>query len=112
MPARQRRCARGGSVGRKALAGVVLLGTVALLAGCGAPRGVDGNLTDDWSMLPAVSVVVPTAPACHTVTESDLSTVTRWPPAVSCSTPHNVELFHVGTFAGADADRTTPPANG
>jgi hypothetical protein len=98
-------------VRRKVLGVLALAATAALvLAGCGKPAGVDGNLTNGWSMLPAAKIAVPTAPACYASTEDDLSSVTKWPPPVDCTASHNVELISVGQFS--DADSSGPPASG
>jgi hypothetical protein len=88
-------------------------GTALALAGCGKPAGVDGNLTNGWAMLPEAKIAVPTAPACYTATEDDLTTITKWPAPVDCTASHNVELIYVGQFTGADADNSAgPPASG
>lgn len=87
--------------------------TVLALAGCGKPAGVDGNLTNGWAMLPEAKIAVPTAPACYTATEDDLTTITKWPAPVDCAASHNVELIYVGQFTGSDADNTSgAPASG
>jgi hypothetical protein len=101
-------------VRRKVLGGLVLaLGTALALTGCGKPAGTDGNLTNGWAMLPEAKIAVPTAPACYTATEEDLTTITKWPAPVDCTSSHNVELIHVGQFTGSDADNTSgAPASG
>lgn len=97
---------------RRWLTGLALTGVVALLAsGCGRPGGVDGELTDDW---PAISAPVPFVPAPGTCHAGDFRPVTEleaYQP-VGCDTDHRTETIHVGTFAGAAATRSAPPAAG
>ena len=99
---------------RKALGAMALATAVALaLAGCAKPAGVDGNLTNGWAMLPEAKIAVPTAPACYTANDDDLTTITKWPEAVECTASHNVELIYVGQFTDADASNSSgAPASG
>jgi len=101
-------------VRRKVLGAMALAATAVLvLAGCGKPAGTDGDLTNGWAMLPAAKIVVPTAPACYTADDDDLTTITKWPEATDCTKSHNVELIYVGQFSDADADSSSgPPASG
>ncbi|MFF5172902.1 septum formation family protein [Micromonospora sp. NPDC000089] len=84
--------------------------TALALSGCGAPVGVDRNLTDDWPALAAPRGFVPTVGACHPGV-SDVGYLSGWNP-VDCAGPHRAETVHVGTLRGADARPTTPPAAG
>lgn len=94
------------SRGRRLLA--VLVATLAL-AGCGGlPPGVDGNLTNNWSAMPLPKVAVPVAGVCYPgryvhVWVGDFTTV-------DCANMHQVETVFVGTFTGADAQRSAAPA--
>ena len=99
---------------RKVLGALALAATAVLvLAGCGKPAGTDGDLTNGWAMLPAAKIVVPTAPACYTADDDDLTTITKWPEATDCTKSHNVELIYVGQFSDADASSSSgPPASG
>src|SRR5690348_18225800 len=64
-------------------------------------------------MMPAAKIVVPTAPACYTSDDDDLTTITKWPEATDCTKSHNVELIYVGQFSDCDADSSSgPPASG
>jgi len=87
---------------------VVLVATLAL-AGCGGlPSGVDGNLTNDWSAMPQPKIAVPVAGVCYVdryvhVWVGDFTTV-------DCADMHQVETAFVGTFTGADAERSAAPA--
>ncbi|GIH18142.1 septum formation family protein [Rugosimonospora africana] len=87
------------------------LAVVAALSGCAKPSGVDGDLTNGWPAMPRAKVQVPVAGACYV-----------WPYAkvwrgdfdpVDCATrKHQTETAYVGTFTGADAARSQPPADG
>lgn len=97
---------------RKVIGGLLVAVATAALAGCADPKGVDGDLANGWPSLPEAKIGVPTAPACYSVTSADPTEVTRWPAAVECTASHTVETIHVGTFAGDEADRSTPPPIG
>jgi hypothetical protein len=99
---------------RRKLVGTLVLAAAALTtASCAKPAGVDGNLTNGWPRMAEAKIEVPAAGACYTAPSgADPSEVTKWPAAVACDTSHNVETVHVGTFTGADADRSTPPPGG
>jgi hypothetical protein len=87
----------------------------ALLAGCGNPAGVDGDLADDWSTLPEPSLYTPAANTCH----SGLSlafyrlhtTIDLYKP-LDCGASHGGETVHIGQLAGADAAPSKPPTAG
>ena len=51
----------------------VAVGAVAVLAlaGCGAPGGADGNLTDEWPGFGPAKGFVPENGACHTIVFGD-----------------------------------------
>lgn len=98
---------------RRKLSGVVALAVaVGALSACAKPAGVDGNLTNGWPRLPEAKISVPDAGACYSISGGDPSDVTKWPEPVKCDASHNVETMFVGTFTGADGDRTTPPPVG
>ncbi|MFE9657054.1 septum formation family protein [Micromonospora sp. NPDC006431] len=85
--------------------------TVALaLAGCGAPAGVDRDLTDDWPAAPAAKAFLPEAGVCHP-TIQDIGYLSGYNP-VDCTASHRSETLHVGTLTGPDADRGAPPRAG
>ncbi|MEH0828312.1 MULTISPECIES: septum formation family protein [unclassified Micromonospora] len=90
----------------------VAVGGLALLAltGCGAPAGLDVDLTDDWPALAAPQGFVPAAGVCHADVQ-DVGYLSGYRP-VDCAQSHRAETMHVGTFAGAEARRSTPPAGG
>lgn len=91
---------------------VVVAAAALLLAACGKPAGVDGNLTNDWAALPEAKIPVPAAKVCYQVESDNPVTVTKWPPSVECTTTHTVETIQVGAFTGDDAARTSPPPTG
>lgn len=90
----------------------VAVGAVAVLAlaGCGAPGGADGNLTDDWPGFGPAKGFVPENGACHTIVQ-DVGYLSGYNP-VGCTEPHRAETLYVGTLTGADAGRGTPPRAG
>lgn len=95
---------------RRTAVTVAALGAVFVLGGCGGglPPGVDGDLTNGWPAMPQAKVVVPVAGACYPgvsggVSDGDDDTT-------PCGPMHALETVYVGTFAGADAQRSTPPA--
>jgi hypothetical protein len=90
-----------------------MLGVVALaLAGCGAPAGTDGDLTNGWPALDKAKTPVPVVGACYP-TEYDPTWRGDFDNAVDCKTgSHQTETVYVGTFTGSDADRGTPPLAG
>ncbi|MEU2613273.1 septum formation family protein [Micromonospora sp. NPDC007271] len=83
---------------------------VLALAGCGAPAGVDRDLTDDWRALPPAEAFVPAVGVCHP-TIQDVGYLSGYNP-IDCATSHRAETLHVGTLTGADAGRGAPPRAG
>lgn len=81
------------------------LAVAVLLVGCGAPHGLDGDLTDDWAALAAPGAFTPVAEVCHEADFADAVSLAAYAP-VDCATPHRVETVHVGTFP---AERKEPP---
>jgi hypothetical protein len=99
--------------GRATAAATVGLAVVALLLGaCSNPAGVDGNLVNDWKAMPEAVIPTPPAEACYNQTTDDPGSVTKWPAPVDCATTHTVETAYVGTFAGEEAERSSPPSSG
>jgi hypothetical protein len=94
---------------RRLFAAVLALAAIAALAGCSAlPAGVDGNLTDNWPTMPEAKVPVPVAGACYYSRSTGFSAGDD--TTVACADAHASETVFVGTFSGADADRSAPPA--
>ncbi|MEU5907416.1 septum formation family protein [Micromonospora sp. NPDC047527] len=96
---------------RRWLTAVVGGAAVAMvLAGCGAPAGVDRDLTDDWPSPVAAQQFVPTAGVCHHSSQQ-VGFLSGYNP-MDCGESHRVETMHVGTLTGPGADRATPPLPG
>ncbi|MFG2057097.1 septum formation family protein [Micromonospora sp. NPDC048930] len=91
----------------RALGAAAALLTVALAGGCGAPAGLDGDLTDDWRPVGEVVQFAPKVGDCHLRVESVSYPATYRP--VDCQAHGGTETFHLGTFTGPLADRPTPP---
>jgi len=83
-----------------------------VLSGCDHPPDVDGDLTNNWSAMPEAKVPSPPDRACYQVAANVLPSVAALPTPVGCTVPHNLETIHVGTFAGPDAGRDSPPPAG
>lgn len=88
---------------------VMTFALTAGLTGCSRPVGVDGSLTNHWALPPEPKVPVPMDHVCYNQQTEDPSEVAKWNAPVPCTEAHTVETVRVGTFAGADAERTTPP---
>lgn len=80
----------------------------AVLAACGAPGGLDGDLTDDWAALPPAGPFTPAAGVCQVADFTDTVSLAAYAP-VDCAVPHRVETVHVGALPGT---RATAPATG
>lgn len=78
-------------------------------AGCGKPAGTDGSLVDDWPAPAEPTVFTPAAGVC--LPEARFTGIATYTP-LDCSSPHEVEVVHVGQFAGTDVTRSQPPARG
>lgn len=92
--------------------GAALVGVVALLlAGCGKPADVDGDLTDDWRPIAEAEPFIPAAGACLSSRYAETSYLATYDP-VDCAESHHTETAYVGSFAGAEAERAAPPAAG
>ncbi|MFG2041052.1 septum formation family protein [Dactylosporangium sp. NPDC048998] len=83
---------------RLALIAIALL--LAGTAGCTArPAGTDGDLTNDWAMLPAAKVPEPVVGECHNsggYHTYDVSAFDGVAPPVPCDQPHQLEVVAVG----------------
>ncbi|HTJ38551.1 MAG TPA: septum formation family protein [Dactylosporangium sp.] len=76
----------------------LLLGVAVVVAGCGAPRGTDGNLVDGWALPPAPSYVAPRAGQC--LNDPGFTAFERPDRAnattVDCAREHTVEVVATG----------------
>jgi hypothetical protein len=97
--------------------GIIRLGITAalslslLLAGCGNPGGVDGDLTNGWSALPAPTGFVPVAETCHLATFAPVGLRATY-EEVDCKLRHRTETVFVGTYVDPAAEAAAPPADG
>ena len=97
---------------RRVLTAVAVGGAAALiLAGCGKPAGVDGDLLDDWAALPSPTSFTPPSGTCYAADFADTAYLSAFDP-VDCSENHRVETVHVGKFEGKAASRSSPPRPG
>ncbi|MBM0231829.1 septum formation family protein [Micromonospora sp. STR1_7] len=92
---------------RQVTAAVTAAFVMVVVAGCGTPAGTDGDLSDDWRPMAQAQQFAPEAGECHVIADPT-AYLTSYAP-VDCAKTHLVETFHVGTFTGALAARTTPP---
>ncbi len=98
-------------MGRRYAGLLAILAAAGVLAGCtSVPPGVDGNLTNNWPAMPVAKVSVPVGGACYESLSSGVSVGDD--STVPCTASHVTETVYVGTFSGADADRSAPPAKG
>jgi len=83
-----------------------------LAAGCGGPAGTDGNLVNNWPTQAAASYSPPAAGTClgGVAFSAFEPPGTGTPDVVDCAALHTVEVVGVGTFSGAIAAATAPPA--
>lgn len=97
---------------RETLAAAVAGGAVALLlAGCSAPAGVDGDLTNAWGDFTEPVTFVPAAEICHDKPYAEVAALADYEP-IDCEQPHLIQTIHVGTFTGKAADQEAPPEPG
>ncbi|MFC7550330.1 septum formation family protein [Plantactinospora sp. GCM10030261] len=96
---------------RRVMAGVAVLLSGLVLAGCSAPAGLDGDLVDDWKPVTEPVAFVPPTGVCYPDDFAETAYLTSFNP-VDCGSSHRVETAHVGSFTGAVAERTAPPEQG
>jgi hypothetical protein len=82
-----------------------------LLAGCGNPGGVDGNLTNNWTPIGAPTGFTPVAETCHLANFTAIGTRSTY-EEVGCDLKHRTETVYVGTYPSPAADADSPPADG
>jgi hypothetical protein len=88
----------------------VLLSSL-LLAGCGNPGGVDGDLTNRWAAIPAPTGFTPVAGTCHLGNFAQVGSRSTY-DEVDCQLRHRTETVFVGTYSAPAADADEPPADG
>jgi hypothetical protein len=77
-------------------------------AGCSRPRGVDGDLVNNWPAMPAAKTGVPVVGACYDQPVSEVW-FGDFSPVDCATTEHLTETVYVGTFTGSQAARSAPP---
>jgi hypothetical protein len=98
-----------GRVLMRRLAAAIAVTSVLALAACSTlPAGVDGDLTNGWSSMPAATGTLPTLGGCYDGTDQDMMESVPFP----CSTPHSEQVVKIGTFTGDDAGLAKSPAAG
>jgi Septum formation len=85
--------------------------SVLLLAGCGNPGGVDGNLVDGWAAMEAPTGFTPVADTCHLANFATSGTRDAY-EEVECDLKHRTETVFVGEYPSPAAEAATPPAEG
>jgi hypothetical protein len=85
--------------------------SVVLLAGCGNPGGVDGNLTDKWAAISAPTAFLPTSDTCHQGNFAQVGSRAIY-DEVDCTLRHRTETVFVGTYPSPAADADEPPVEG
>jgi hypothetical protein len=88
-----------------------VLGTLVLLAGCGKPGGVDGNLVNGWAPIGAPNGFTPAAETCHLANFAQIGPRATY-EQVDCELKHRTETVYVGTYPTPAADSDAPPADG
>jgi hypothetical protein len=89
----------------------VAVSALVLLAGCGSPGGVDGNLTNAWAPMGAPTGFTPTADTCHLANFAQVAARSTY-EVVNCELRHRTETVYVGTYPAPAADADSSPADG
>ncbi|MEV4411594.1 septum formation family protein [Catellatospora sp. NPDC049609] len=99
-------------IGRTAVGLVLAAATLLAASGCGAqlPPGADGNLVNQWPAMAEPQIWQPEEGACANRFTA-ASYRSSYDP-VSCDKTHSYETVAVVEFAGAAAERSTPPTEG
>jgi len=87
------------------------LSSLLLLAGCGNPGGVDGNLTDGWASIGTPTGFTPVARTCHLANYSPVGTRSAY-EEVDCDLKHRTETVFVGEYPKPAAEASAPPSEG
>jgi hypothetical protein len=94
-------------LGITAAIGLLVLGA----AGCGAPGGVDGDLTDEWGAIGVPTGFTPPAGRCHLANFTTVGTRAAY-EEIDCTLKHRTETVYVGTYENPAAQADNPPAEG
>ena len=90
------------------MASAVLL---VLVAGCGNPGGVDGDLTNGWGPMAPAAGFEPNPGTCHTANFALVGARSTY-EEVACGLQHRTETVYVGTYDSPAAEADEPPADG
>jgi hypothetical protein len=93
------------------LLGISAVTGALLLAGCGNPGGVDGDLTNHWAVMGAPSGFAPNSDTCHLANFAEAGSRSTY-EEVDCQLKHRTETVYVGTYPSPAADADTPPEDG
>jgi hypothetical protein len=96
---------------RTRLALSVASAALVLLAGCGNPGGVDGDLTNGWAAMPPPTGFVPEAETCHLANFATAGPRGTY-EEVDCKLKHRTETVYVGRYPDPAAEADAPPAAG
>jgi hypothetical protein len=96
---------------RTCLGVTAVLASLLLLAGCGKPGGVDGNLVNDWTPMAAPTGFVPRTETCHLANFAATGTRDTY-EEIDCDQRHRTETVYVGTYPSPAADSDSPPVDG
>lgn len=90
---------------RRWMTSLALVGAaVLLLAACGTPEAVDGDLLDDWPGFGQPQAFTPPAGICLAQNFTETVYLSAFNP-VGCDVAHRVETVHVGAFVTMTATR-------
>lgn len=84
---------------------------VMVLAGCAAPGGVDGDLTNGWGAMAPATAFEPAAGTCHGANFNAVGARATY-DELDCSLRHRTETVYVGTYESPASDAESPPADG
>ena len=87
-----------------------VIGFLVLLAGCGDPGGVDGDLTDDWPAMAPATGFTPMAETCHLASFAEVAPRSTY-EEMDCGLRHRTETVYDGTYPAPAADADTPPSD-
>ncbi|MFF5295459.1 septum formation family protein [Paractinoplanes globisporus] len=91
------------------IAGLCL--SLSLLAACGMPGGVDGDLTNGWAAMEPATEFEPTPGTCHGANFNTVGARATY-EEIDCKLRHRTETVYVGTYESPAADADEPPADG
>ncbi|MET0424345.1 MAG: septum formation family protein [Actinoplanes sp.] len=87
------------------------IGAVLLVAGCGRPGGIDGNLTNGWGAMAPAAGFEPVTGSCHSANFTTAGARGAY-EEIDCGLRHRTETAYVGTYESPAADADEPPAEG